>query len=351
MYLLPAQTIHMPLPCPVSHDAARLAIGTFITVGMVVSYLPQFIKIFRKKSSEGLSLYFFFLGSLGMVATVANMALLQYPSIVCCRKSPQWTPLLCFENTLGFTQVAVQTACFMTCVILFYVYYPAHLKHHPDSTEPTLAYTRAKWIRRIIIAYTVTITATVVILLTRTTDAQGNSEPARYVAGVMGVGAAFTSVFQFMPQILHTWDLQAVGSLSIPMMLMQCPGSFLVTYSLYIAPGANWTSWLPYFMSGSLQGVLLALCIFFTLREGKHSPTRRESDGSRLGDAEEPAQENDGDDGRGDGEDSALGEEAPLLGQKAGSAATPRPRAPVVVVEDPGAAAERRGSYGAVEGS
>jgi hypothetical protein len=48
------------------------------------------------------------------------------------------------------------------------------------------------------------------------------------------------------------------------MMLMQTPGGFLLAFSLYLQPGTNWTSWLPFFMAGTLQGTLLVMCICLT---------------------------------------------------------------------------------------
>ncbi|KAJ3015733.1 hypothetical protein HKX48_004418 [Thoreauomyces humboldtii] len=235
---------------------------------MLVSYLPQIIKFIQKKTSEGLSLYFFFLGSIGMTSTVANMTLLQFPSIVCCAKNNQWGPRLCLENTFGLIQVSVQTFCFMTCVVLFYVYYPVSFKR--DVTKPdesTVAWTRARRIAAFIVAYTSLLAIVTLVMLAFTTDSNGYSRPGTYLAGGLGVLATFTSILQFLPQILHTWSEKSVGALSIPMMMMQTPGSLLVVYSLYIQPGANWTSWLPYLICGLLQGCLLTMSVVFTLRK------------------------------------------------------------------------------------
>ena len=51
------------------------------------------------------------------------------------------------------------------------------------------------------------------------------------------------------PQIRRTWQRKLVGSLSIPMMLIQTPGSFVFVYSMLLRPGANWTTWLVFLIS------------------------------------------------------------------------------------------------------
>lgn len=51
------------------------------------------------------------------------------------------------------------------------------------------------------------------------------------------------------------------------MMCIQSPGSFLFAYSLAIRPGTNWSSWITYVCTGSLQAVLLGMCIAWRMKE------------------------------------------------------------------------------------
>jgi hypothetical protein len=60
--------------------------------------------------------------------------------------------------------------------------------------------------------------------------------------------------------------LKAVGALSIPMMMLQTPGTVLFVYSLMVRPGTNWTAWLTYMVTGILQGTLLVMCITWYFR-------------------------------------------------------------------------------------
>ena len=60
-----------------------------------------------------------------------------------------------------------------------------------------------------------------------------------------------------------------VGALSIPMMMLQTPGTVLFVYSLVVRPGTNWTAWLTYMVTGILQGTLLIMCITWHFRNKK----------------------------------------------------------------------------------
>lgn len=72
---------------------------------------------------------------------------------------------------------------------------------------------------------------------------------------------------QYIPQLWTTWKLKHVGSLSIPMMCIQTPGSFVWVASLASREGTRWSSWMTYLVTGVLQGVLLGMCIVWEVRE------------------------------------------------------------------------------------
>ena len=87
--------------------------------------------------------------------------------------------------------------------------------------------------------------------------------------------AAVLSITQYIPQIYKTWKLGRVESLSIPMMLIQTPGSFLFAASLAMRLGAEgWASWGVFVITGCLQGTLLIMGIYFEVE------ARKESDGN-----------------------------------------------------------------------
>ena len=61
-------------------------------------------------------------------------------------------------------------------------------------------------------------------------------------ATLLGVSSAILAAIQYAPQLLHTYRSKLVGALSIPMMMIQTPGGFLMVTSIALRPGTNWTS-------------------------------------------------------------------------------------------------------------
>lgn len=91
-------------------------------------------------------------------------------------------------------------------------------------------------------------------------------------ANFLGIGAAILASIQYLPQIWLTWKLGHVGSLSIPMMLIQTPGGFVFAGSLAarLGPG-GWSAWSVYLVLGTLQGVVLVMGICFAIRDRKNA--------------------------------------------------------------------------------
>ncbi|KAL9063500.1 MAG: hypothetical protein Q9157_008214, partial [Trypethelium eluteriae] len=88
------------------------------------------------------------------------------------------------------------------------------------------------------------------------------------LADVLGLGSTLLASIQYIPQLYTTWRLQSVLSLSIPMMLIQTPGSFLWAASLAARLGwEGWSAWAVYGVTGCLQGILLGMGIAFEVRD------------------------------------------------------------------------------------
>ncbi|KAI8799867.1 hypothetical protein BJ742DRAFT_780930 [Cladochytrium replicatum] len=263
-----------------THEAIKFVVGALITTGLFVSYIPQFRKFVTTRSSDGISSLFLLLGAIGATSSFFNMVLLQFPNIQCCLYSDWWTPSFCVENTLGLFQVGTQFACFSTVFIMFYVYFPRDLTGYTPSD---LRRIHREWATARTVAYAVGtfLVGTIIAAIWALVKTHGAEQQpsllrsrdvsaAEWLAGVLGLIATGTSLFMWMPQIVETWIQQRVGALSIPMLLMQAPGSFVFVYSITKQPGANWTSWVSFLVAGILQCVLLAECLL--LQRAPHAP-------------------------------------------------------------------------------
>ena len=87
-------------------------------------------------------------------------------------------------------------------------------------------------------------------------------------ANFLGIFSTVLASIQYFPQIYTTFMLKRVGALSIPMMCIQTPGSFLWAYSLATRLGpSGWSAWGIYCVTGCLQGTLLVMGSYFEIKE------------------------------------------------------------------------------------
>ncbi|KAF9515888.1 hypothetical protein BS47DRAFT_1371905 [Hydnum rufescens UP504] len=272
----------MSLPtCSSEHNPVALTLTIGVTFGLIVSYLPQHLRIIFKGSSEGLSPWFLLLGSTSSAAAMLNVVVLQWPVIKCCKEVKT---AMCFENLGGVFQVSIQWALFTFTLVLFLIYFPAHLKYtgvraaiDPPDSKPafTLYYrdTTSEWKLGVTLAAVVGLHlgfCTLVTFLLITTQQVSPPSPLLSLwATFLGLLSALFSAFQFIPQIRKTWSTKLVGSLSIVTMCIQSPGAVVMCVSIAIRPGTNWTSWATYAAAGMLQSVLLTMCLFWKKRQAR----------------------------------------------------------------------------------
>jgi hypothetical protein len=97
---------------------------------------------------------------------------------------------------------------------------------------------------------------------------------------ILGITATILAGIQYIPQIWMTWHLGHVGSLSIPMMLIQTPGSFVWAASLAARLGVQgWSTWGVFLVTGCLQGCLLVMGICFEVK-ARREKGHEEGDGT-----------------------------------------------------------------------
>lgn len=61
-------------------------------------------------------------------------------------------------------------------------------------------------------------------------------------ATFLGVTSGLFAAIQYAPQLIRTYQLKLVGALSIPMMVIQTPGGIVMSVSIAMRPGTDWTS-------------------------------------------------------------------------------------------------------------
>lgn len=103
-------------------------------------------------------------------------------------------------------------------------------------------------------------------------------------ANMLGIVASALACIQYLPQIYTTYRLGRILSLSIVTMLVQVPGAFVFSFSLYLRVGVEgWSTWLVYCVTGVLQGWLLVLAIRFHKTNKQAQEAEEERAAARAG--------------------------------------------------------------------
>jgi uncharacterized protein with PQ loop repeat len=235
-----------------------------VTIGIFASYLPQHYRIISRRSSEGISPYFVLLGTVSATCAFGNI--LSMPdsrhAIACCSRN---SGLSCFSGLLGIAQIGAQWFCFTVTLLLFLIFFPRSIDLAPPSPGATTWRTAVGVATLCFLHKLATFLVTAALLL---------FAPGRLMAwaSLLGLCGAALACVQYVPQIITTCTLKHVGSLSIPMMLIQTPGGFLLAGSLAARLGPQgWSTWGIFLVTAAAQGVLLVLAIYYELRNRKTS--------------------------------------------------------------------------------
>ncbi|CCH44844.1 putative membrane protein [Wickerhamomyces ciferrii] len=224
-------------------------VSVIISIGIVLSYVPQHIKIVQTKSSTGLSPVFLLLSSLSGIAATSNLILLSFISIPCCLEI---TKFECINSQISLIQVGLQT--FSTLLVVFLcVIFTRNPLDYEEYLEVIKVWKQILWFTGFII---------ISLIISFIYGIKSSNFILKY-AQILGIFSTIVAIIQYLPQLKTTIHLKKAGSLSIPMMCIQTPGGFIWTATLILKPGSNWSSWFPYLTGAVLQGTLLVLCTYY----------------------------------------------------------------------------------------
>lgn len=250
----------------------NLVVSIFIVVGMLISYLPQHIRIIKRGTSEGISPYFVLLGTTSATSAFANILLLPQSrnDVACCKELETFH---CVAGLLGIAQLGVQWISFTFIFVLFLVFFrynPTNDPNNEDVNEEDDGQ-NPRWQTAILVASLTLIHGLVVIVVSGIITTVAPAHLGTW-ANVLGIMAATLAGVQYFPQIWMTYRLKHVGSLSIPMMCMQTPGGYVFAGSLFARLGwAGWSSWGIFVLTATMQGILLYLAIYYEVVGRAHT--------------------------------------------------------------------------------
>lgn len=254
--------MNRPNLCFEKPTTISIVFGCIIILGTLAAYGAQWVSIIRSKSSEGLSWVTLSLGLCTGMLTAVNGLILNWKSLSCC-SFPNVTVASCIEKNLVSQQLIVSALSSFILSLLFLVYFD----HRPKSSEEVPKKKREYLLSLVSFFFTVLsiffIAAVGFILYF---GGILNGDGIVFYANALGSTSGFLTVFIWLPQLWTTWSSGSGGSLSLFMLMLQGPGSGATVY-FQIASNQTWTTWVPYAIAGTQQTMLIAMLIYYKVKE------------------------------------------------------------------------------------
>jgi len=251
--------------CYEAPSAPNVAIGVFLIVGTIVSYIPQYLSIIRNQSSDGINYIMLGFALASSFFTAINAGILNWPYIICCL---ELTGVECLANNIATEQLLSGLLCYTLLYVVFLMY----CRTTPKTEQ---RFNRAWWLFFAIICASIGLAAGGGILYY---NLNYSSTTLQSYARTLGLISAVLMIVQWTPQIYTTVKLKSAGSLSVTMILLQLPGALLVVFFQGVVNGADFTTWAPYIFGAIQMAILVALIFAFKLRDRARSP----EDGERT---------------------------------------------------------------------
>ena len=241
-------------------------IGIGITVGTIISIIPQISKIIARRSSYGLSSITIFFTSIGQFSVFVNLLCFNYEEFI---GFFQFSLTKTFPSFLTFLNVSLLWATYLFVVFLQIVFRTEQVKI--PKLNPNFHYEFRKLgkfgMRLGAIFSTFFIVffsfALLYIYFYIGTHFGFGSEKIQIYGALLGTISSVIVFAQYLPQILTTLKLKNSGSLSLLMLEIQAPGGAINALFMWLGQRNHWSTWISYVLSSFQQFILLFICLYY----------------------------------------------------------------------------------------
>jgi len=224
-------------------------------LGSIVIYIPQFVKLYKKRTAHGFSATFMMLGHASAFMAMTN-AFIYY--INSCGIQD------CAEGFMGLGVIIVQWFLYFLQYLALVVLerkYDSHLSGKLKIMSLTFVVSNALCL--------VFLIATLAVLGKNDWKNDGSPD-LQELSDATDIIISIFFLSHYLPQIYRTYRLQAVGSMSLITLGMMCPGTFV--WSIFLAiqgetsrnkRAGDPSVWLPYLVVGFMQLILLIMGTYY----------------------------------------------------------------------------------------
>ena len=233
-------TIECDLP-----STASITVGTILTVGIILSYIPQIYIVLKNKSIAGISYETILLSNISSLCNLLGVIFIMYDKFWCCSIVSNKH---CMQIIMPVIQMCAPMIAQVSLLFMFVVW----------KKKDFITYQANRY-------YNNTIKGYVIISLLFTIIGLILSKYNKNVVygNVLDTISSILTCFLFIPQIKHTYILKTSGNFSLIMLSLQMPGAFAIFVYQSILSKTSITTGLSYLISGIEQLILFVLCIYY----------------------------------------------------------------------------------------
>lgn len=224
----------------------RTLFQVIVILGIVGTFVPQYVRIKRKKSSIGLDPFFMFLGFMSIFYQFLNVILLDWNDLMICKND-------CSTLYLGVSQIFVLFLSVTLNCVLFFIYYP--------NEEIVITLEKKRIMKNIATAFCLCFISFLVVFILAKIYGMSSYE-INVLGKIFGYICFSLSCVQYVPQLYKTITTFSVGALSMTTLGIQAPGSFLFAYTIASLKNSDVSTWISFLISGVFQTLLFLTCFF-----------------------------------------------------------------------------------------
>lgn len=255
-------------------------IGVVFLLLLIIIYIPQYHKICKNRSSQGLNAWFMFFGHTAAFWTWSNTLIFYINGWWTCQGTAG-----CMESFIGVGIVVVQWLLYliMYLLYLYFLHEPNELYYGSSTRQLSkcLSNCRSSLTNKFVARSTFTVSVILslikltgdLVLLHKYEWHNPDPEPTDFTAWTAFAEVIILTFFliHYIPQIYETYQQKSAGAISLITLAFMCPGTFMWTVYLALQgqiiddnqQASDPIVWVPYLVVFVMQGVLLYMGLYY----------------------------------------------------------------------------------------
>jgi uncharacterized protein with PQ loop repeat len=233
-----------------SNNIKADVLGWCLITGAILSYIPQYYKLYKKKDCSGISLINVFLGCLSCYFNTVGFILINKSKFECDEYD-----YYCIHKDLPLFQMINVWICMNILFIMVHYYSYQHKQIMNNNVTYEYSIKLYRTYVFVMIVYSI-LTLLLYVYVHNTTF-------MKYYANITNIISSITSIFMWIPQIKETYRLKKANSLSLISIGIHAIGCVAtIVYQMYYIHQQVWVI-LPYLIGGFLELVIIAICLYY----------------------------------------------------------------------------------------